>query len=491
MKSKKPAKLAMTIAVIAISAFVLFASCKGETDSGTPQENTTVASGNTENMEEIKQPEPDIPVIDMKGKEFRILTSGWWTATPMEIHDLSPEEILGEPLNDAAYNRKIRIEDTYNCKIMQIPGAFSPYDDITELQKLVRAGDPAYDITMLRGIYFNMLLTKNHFIDLNDLEYIDFDNPWWNRKCSDALRLGEKQIGISGNLSIVEKSLTGLVCFNKDIIRNYNLESPYDFVKNGEWTFDKLTEMAKSIARDLNGNGTMDPEDMWGITYQRDHVWNILNGCGVKMIEADADGFPQITLDAGDNLSKIQNIFIKLFDESYSANGRRIGVPFYFEKVLFQIGWAIDVTNFRVYDFDFGIVPLPKYDKAQKEYLSNVYGLGVPLICVPITNADMENTGLLMEVLSYEGQKSIVPIYYENILKTKSARDSESEGMIDYIFENLQYEMGTLINFGNFTQDICEMADVVDTNIASFVEKNRPRLEKEIQTIMKTIEKNN
>ena len=230
---------------------------------------------------------------------------------------------------------------------------------------------------------------------------------------------------------------------------------------------------------------------MWGITYQRDHVWNILNGCGVKMIEADADGFPQITLDAGDHLSKIQNIFIKLFDESYSANGSRIGVPFYFEKVLFQIGWAIDVTNFRVYDFDFGIVPLPKYNRAQKEYLSNVYGLGVPLICVPITNSDMENTGLLMEVLSYEGQKSIVPIYYENILKTKSARDSESEGMIDYIFENLQYEMGTLINFGNFTQDICEMADVVDTNIVSFVEKNRPRLEKEIQTIMKTIEKNN
>ena len=103
----------------------------------------------------------------------------------------------------------------------------------------------------------------------------------------------------------------------------------------------------------------------------------------------------------------------------------------------------------------------------------------------------MEGTGMLMEALSYEGYKSVIPVFYENILKTKSARDNESEDMIDYIFENLYYDMGTLINFGNFTQDICEMADTLNTNIASFVEKNKSKAEKEIQKIMNAIEENN
>ena len=145
----------------------------------------------------------------------------------------------------------------------------------------------------------------------------------------------------------------------------------------------------------------------------------------------------------------------------------------------------------REYEVDFGIVPLPKYDKTQGDYMSNVYGLGVPLTCVPITNTDMEGTGMLMEALSFEGYKSVIPVFYENILKTKSARDNESEDMIDYIFENLYYDMGTLINFGNFTQDICEMADIVDTNIASFVEKRKPQAKSEIQKIMKTIVEDN
>jgi ABC-type glycerol-3-phosphate transport system substrate-binding protein len=402
----------------------------------------------------------------------------------MEVHDICPEEYLGEPLNDAAYDRKAKIEETYNCIVTQVAGSYEPGDDVRRIQTSVQAGDPIYDIAMMRGINFTNLLIKNYLLELGELQDINFDNPWWRKKSSDALLLGGKRYGVSGNISSMEISLAALICFNKSIVQDYGLESPYELVKSGNWTLDKLGEMAKHVARDLNGDGKMTDADIWGISYDRDRVWNLLNSCGVNMLELDSGGYPQITVDAGENIYKIQNILTVLFDESYSANGRRIAVPFTSERVLFRLDWANGVVELRGFDVDFGIIPFPKYNNDQKEYMSNVYGLGVPIICVPSTNTDMENTGLFMEAFSYEGQKSVIPVFYENILKTKVARDGESESMIDYIFGNIHYDTGTLLNFDSFTQRICEMAETLDTNIASFVEKNKTKCEREIQKIM-------
>ena len=472
--------------ILLCAMLMILMACSGDPKK---QDAETNQGGNDPAaIEETTEAPPDIPVADMGGKEFTILTAGWWDAESLLVRDICPEEYLGEPLNDSAYERKLKIEETYNCKITQLGNSYEPNDDVSKLQKSVQAGDHAYDVAMMRGINFTGLLTKNFLLELGELDHIDFDNPWWRKECSDALRIAGKRYGVSGNISSVEISLSALVCFNKNIVQNHGLESPYDLVKSGDWTLDKLTEMAKNIAFDLNGDGKMTSEDMWGISYDRDRVWNLLNSCGVNMIEVDSDGYLQITIDAGENIYKVQNILTKLFDESYSANGRRIAVPFSEERVLFRLGWALDVVGLREYDFDFGVVPFPKYDKTQPQYLTNVYGLGVPIICVPSTNLDMENTGLFMEVFSYEGQKSVIPVFYENILKTKSARDNESEDMIDYIFGNISYDTGTLLNFDNFTQRICEMAETLDTNIASFVEKNKPRAEKEIQKIMDAIE---
>jgi len=441
--------------------------------------------------EEMTEPEPEFPAKDMNGKEFKIITAGWWDAAIMEIRDICPEEYTGEPLNDSAYDRKLKIEEKYNCKVTQIAGSYEPNDDLTRVQKSVQSGTHIYDVAMMRGINFTGLLTKNYLLELGELQNIDFENSWWRKKCSDALRIGGKRYGVSGNISTVEISLGALICFNKSIVKNYGLESPYELVKTGDWTLDKLAEMSKKVAHDLNGDGKMTDADMWGISYDRDRVWNLLNSCGINLMGLDADGFPRITLDEGENIYKIQNVLTVLFDESYSANARRISVGFTTERVLFRFDWANGVVDLRSYDVDFGIIPFPKYNKEQPEYLSNVYGLGVPIICVPTTNTDMENTGLFMEAFSYEGQKRVIPVFYENILKTKVTRDDESADMIDYIFGNLQYDTGTLLNFDDFTQRICEMAETLNTNIASFVEKNKPKCEKAVQKIMDAIEKEN
>ena len=467
----------------AAAAFLTACSAKGGQSVNLPGLNEDIITESAENDAETKI---EFPKADMNGKKFVILTSGWWGTgeNPLEVSDLCPEELIGEQLNDAAYNRKIKIEEQYNCKIEQIKGSYDPVDDVGRVKKAVQANENMYDIAMIRGLNFQGLLTGNYIIDLDGLENINFDYPWWQKQCSDALLILGSRYGVSGNFTSIEASLAALTAFNKSIIESYGLESPYEIVKRGEWTLGKVVEMAKIVTHDLNGDGTMTYEDMWGIAYDRDRLWNLINGSGVNLLAIDSEGYPKITIDAYENLAKIQNIYIKIFDESYSSNSRRIGAPFKDEGVLFKFCWALDIVELRAYDFDFGIIPIPKYDENQNSYISNIYGFGLPIICVPATNRDMENTGLFMELMSYEGYKELTPVFYENILKTKSARDSESADMIDYIFKNLHYDTGSMINIGNFSWDICAMCETIDTNIASFVEKNKPKYEREIEKII-------
>ena len=47
---------------------------------------------------------------------------------------------------------------------------------------------------------------------------------------------------------------TGVVFFNTELIDDLKLESPYDLVRNNEWTYDKMFEMSKLAYKDNGDN---------------------------------------------------------------------------------------------------------------------------------------------------------------------------------------------------------------------------------------------
>ena len=51
------------------------------------------------------------------------------------------------------------------------------------------------------------------------------------------------------------------------------------------------------------------------------------------------------------------------------------------------------------------------------------------------------------EALAYYGYKDILPVYYEKSLVGKNARDSESAGMLDLIFDNIYFDPSTIYSF--------------------------------------------
>ena len=100
------------------------------------------------------------------------------------------------------------------------------------------------------------------------------------------------------------------------------------------------------------------------------------------------------------------------------------------------------ISNYRNMKDDFGILPIPKYDEKQERYITNC-GVGeIAVLPRSYDESRLDNVGILLEALAYDTNKSIIPEYKEVLLKTKYARDNESEDMIDIVIDSVSFEFG-------------------------------------------------
>jgi hypothetical protein len=110
--------------------------------------------------------------------------------------------------------------------------------------------------------------------------------------------------------------------------------------------------------------------------------------------------------------------------------------------------------NYRGMDDDFGILPFPKFEY-EDDYATVVNGYA-HIFVIPNTVQDEFRTGAIIEALCAIGSRDVVPVFYEQSLKTKFTRDNESEAMIDIIRDSITYDIGYAVGgqFGYIGQKL-------------------------------------
>ena len=94
----------------------------------------------------------------------------------------------------------------------------------------------------------------------------------------------------------------------------------------------------------------------------------------------------------------------------------------------------------------YGILPMPKYDEAQPEYLSFVNG-ATPLVMVAKTEKDPEFVGTILEAMATCNYDDITPKLFQVITKLQAAQDPDSSSMVDYIIRNRIFDLGYFADF--------------------------------------------
>lgn len=497
----------ITAVLIALLMLVpTLASCSdntpAETKETTSQQETAQTAESTdasadESETEDERIKPNIPEsADFGGDTITFLH--WynpaWTETVRQSRDIYAEGITGEAINDAVYNRNVKIEDAYKVKIaLQLEQST---DIASMVGQQVTAGDSTYDVVYQILSAAPALIQKSYFHNLFNVPNIDLEKPWWDQNSISSLSTMGILPLVSTSINVNDKDATAALAFNKTIAENNQLEDLYTLVREGKWTYDKLTEMAEATYNDSNGDGTMTPDDVYGFLGGRDVIDSLYHGSGSQFItknENDEFVFTFGTERDVDVISKGIDIVNSSWYFNHHAWKDQSDILY---RQIFETGHGLffwmrldDVTNMRAGDADFGIIPIPKYEEAQDKYYSLVSQHTTGLMSIPITctGDELSEVGMVLEALAAESHYTLIPEYIETSLKTKNSRDAESADMLDIILGNRVFDPMNVYSFANFGDAIMDAADANNKDMASLIKSKEKLVNKSIEKVLKAV----
>ena len=230
----------------------------------------------------------------------------------------------------------------------------------------------------------------------------------------------------------------------------------------------------KTAQNDVNGNGTYDEGDVFGMTGRGDKsIPPMWIATGTKTVHKDNDDIPVYTAYSDE---KFQTVFLKIFD-IYKTNQYFTSVKpdpsgdvqaDYFLKdgsLFFGSDFNSLGRFLRGMKSDFGVLPYPKYDEDQENYYSRVE-VGFPNV-VPVTCTKLDAVGAFLEAGSCLAYNDSVPAYYETVLKNKVTRDDDSAAMLDLIFNTRTLDLGDTYWYAKIRAPFTEMLDNGGNEIAS------------------------
>lgn len=488
-------KTAFLLALLA-AAGVCISSCGESAPSGTPGgENPDAgdtAAVETEPAETRTPHAVPVDTLDFGGDEFRMLAVDWG---PFHYY-YKADETNGDIMNDALYARKLAVEEALNVKIRADYCDGYIAEIVQAIQKFVSAGEDAYDqvfVHCIQGVA--QLASGGYLYDLDALPYVDTDAEWWNRKQMDALKLGKCSY-YAVNDSMIPCPY--VLYFNKDMVRDLDLDDPYTLVYEKKWTLDVFSEMVTEVTADLNGDGVLDDADRYGIAANDDSCYiSFVPAAGQFITGRDADGkiVPavntpkmQVLMETFAGLAEKKAIHVQ-----QNGAGSEGHLTMNSNQLLF---FASDLTNaesMREYTVDFGFLPYPMFDEAQEDYISLEWG---GLTAVPTTISRPEIVGSVMELMAYTSADDVLPTYYDTVLQGKLARDENSVKMIDLLFDTVAYEIGgNYFGFdGGFNALFYALPNVAiktkQSNFASLYKSNEKATEAVIKKFYKSLELN-
>ncbi len=420
------------------------------------------------------------------GAEITILNAGDIYSMRAQI---DRETTTGEPLDDAMYNRCRLVEEKLNIKLVEVTdnvdGALAD-----KARKTITAGDDAYDITYIPARNLTTFMEGEYLYNLLDIDALQLDEAWWSQSYNNSCIINDSLYAAIGASQLMYIDSLWCLYFNESMMTNLDLAFPYDMVRSGTWTIDRLAEYIKAGTQ-------INADSGFGWDPSGTCVYGLSVGAKDKFLGASEEFFVEmengrLTFTAGseqfytvtDKLSSI----LRTDDGSVflcrGVNDGELGnyiTTFEIERALFLTAEISKTSRMRDKDFNFGIVPFPKFDEAQESYYSMPF-YGTPGFAIPVTVADPERSAIVGDALAYTGYTSVLPIFRETTLEQKGLQNEDSIEMLDIIINTSRADLCYIYNIGSDAREQVSAAvfsgDEIASVLAKFEKKINSQLEK-------------
>lgn len=428
----------------------VLAACNSSDETQTTEATTTSSKPSGGNTEEITNSElqealdaidkDDTDYSDMK---FHILSR------PDLLTSFKIDELTDEPLDNAVFERNEAFKDKFKIEVevtTQEDGNFaSIYKSDCKSTKI-------YDVAFTHTSWNMGIASEGYLYNYLDLD-IDYNKPWWDQGTL-SFNIADSIWFMNGSFNYDDDSTTYCLMFNKDLAEEHFQSKNlfYDAVTNNEWTLDTFYTYASQVSSD-NGDSKWDENDKYGFVTTWEYGITFFYGSGLRFVETKEGAKLQITFDADgikkatDLLGKLQTLYGK--EVTYWPDGgmETVGKEIFWSGRCLFFGEIVSnvIESNKKMDNEFGVLPVPKYDNKQENYLTWTHGISSSmLISDHIENE--EKFARVLEGFNVLSHKYVREAYYNVVLIRKSVQDADSAPMLDIIFAGRVYDFAQYAN---------------------------------------------
>lgn len=492
--SKNIRLLSLLLALL-MAASTLVACGQNTEDPGAESGSSTIAA-----TEEETNPLEDAlnalrAEVDWGGNDFGIIyvnDIGGYTEE-VEAEPENGDETGSGVINDAVFERNTLFEEYCNLNFVLVP---TPNPSIgSAIMAEVQTGTGDFHLITTTADTAARNATSGYLYNYLDLD-MDLEQDWWDAGTLD-FALDGRVFFMDGSFNIVDDDVTFVFMFNKELRTEYQIDNPYETVKAGEWTLEYFNSVVSQLATE-NGDGKWDENDTYGFSTPGSIGNTFFYGAGLKYVENSRDmDVPELVLDKkmeqALNVLDMARSIIQENNSTYVAPHGSEGISrdvfiqgrslFYCEAASYLRGLNANMER------EYGVVPVPKYDKAQANYTTWRHSIGSTLsIPTTVAKGDMEQFAMVLETYALLSQKYVRPAYYDTMLTTRNVQDVESSEMLDLIFLNRTYDMAMYFTDLGFNGLFEQAALNSGNTFTSSYQANSKKFDRQIASILRKLQ---
>lgn len=493
MKNKMTRIIALVIAIIMVASFMV--ACQGSGGKNTVEERRSTTRPNKDKWGRPWVDDgigEDVYFADnnQNAETVRLFTrddSGSGSDGSYLLLEFKGNESANAVMQDAILARNDEVENKLgvSLEIVAEPGLMDGNGSEQQwLNKLMAAalnenGNDLFDIAAIYASQGSALATRGCYLDVNLLPEgtINLDKVWWNQTLQEELEIDGALFMLGGDISLSSSAFANAIFFNKNMFTEYfskdeTFQSEYDWVSHDEegvtlydivnddaWSISVLDDLASKIYVD-SGNPGKDSNDTYGMVINKSsspldawiaalqiQIISKNNSTGeIKLAFAEVDG----ALDHANRAYRKVSDLLNANRGVYAFADEREGAVDKFAEgdAMFVMCRLCDAETFRnIGDWEYGILPLPKYESGVGEYYTlphNSYSLIV--VAANLDNDRAEMVGYTLELLAAESYRQVTPAYYNTVLKSDYSDRPEDADMYDLVIRNIKMDFATIFS---------------------------------------------
>ncbi len=387
----------------------------------------------------------NLPVLDNNGeplpeRAFKIVT--------YEQGVFTGSEDTVSTVNKSIVERNMLLKEKYGAGIETVISNYRNAAD--KLVSSAASGTIYCDMIAFSANDTMRLWSDGLLYDLNSLPNFDLKNDYFDKRISTSLATNETLYLLPDPSTLYYDEIYTMF-FNRDLLEAYGCENPETLAMQGKWTWDKFSEIEKSVAVEVNNKATANLHaDTFGFASYYGTGTNPLvlwTSCGKKMIDDTYYNDVKFALDVNDATETARYV--------YSIYNSKSRLPFEGDDArdAFENGRLAFFTNKLEYlnalrdgtakGSQYGLLPMPKYNEEQKNYASLVSNdalvISVPKALEKQDNAYKSYVSAVVSGICAAGGKTIENAFLSETT-VKLLNNNSEAAMLKMTIESATFE---------------------------------------------------